>query len=120
MNLLLYIQITERPENVKFINPLISELKEKNANSIFYDLDNHSDSLIINLANKLLLEADKKIIVIDTELDSNFSKLLSLLTNLADNPAGIEILVIGKNTKLEKMISILPNFSIQKLPIKLS
>lgn len=111
MNLLLHIQITERPENVKFFNPIISELKEKKINTTFYDIDNHSDPLIISFANKLLSESDKKIILIDTEIDSNFSKLLSLLTNLLDNPEGIEIFIRGNNTKLEKMVSILPHFT---------
>lgn len=111
MNLLLYIQMTDLPEHVKFINPIISELKEKNINTIFYDIDNHSDPLIIGYANKLLSESEKKIILIDTEIDSNFSKLLSLLTNLLDNPEGIEIFIRGNNTKLEKMVSILPHFT---------
>ena len=73
MNLLLYIQITERPEDVKFFNPIISKLKEKKINTTFYDVDNHSDPLIISFANKLLSESDKKIILIDTEIESNFS-----------------------------------------------
>jgi calcineurin-like phosphoesterase family protein len=111
MNLLLYIQITERPEDVKFFNPIISKLKEKKINTTFYDVDNHSDPLIISFANKLLSESDKKIILIDTEIESNFSKLMSLLTNLLDNPEGIEIFIRGNNTKLEKMVSILPHFT---------
>lgn len=111
MNLLLYIQIIEHAEDVKFINPIISELKKKNINTIFYDIDNHSDPLIIGYANKLLSESENKIILIDTEIDSNFSKLLSLLTNLLDNPEGIEIFIRGNNIKLEKMVSILPHFT---------
>ena len=110
MNLLLNIQITDRPENVKFINPIISELKKKNINTIFYDIDNHSDPLIIGYTNKLLSESEKKIILIDTETGSNFSKLMSLLTNVLDNPEGIEIFIRGNNAKLEKMISILSHF----------
>ncbi len=106
MNLFLYIQITERPEDVKFFNPIISQLKAKNIDVVFYDIDNHSESFIIGYANKLLLDSNKKIIFINTESESNFSKLMSLLTNLLDNPEGIEIFVKGNNQKLEKMISI--------------
>jgi hypothetical protein len=110
MNLFLYIQITEKPEDVKFFNPIISQLKEKNINAVFYDIDNHSESFIIGYANKLLLDSNKKIILIDTELESNFSKLMSLLTNLLDNPEGIEIFVSGNNQRLEKMISVFTYF----------
>jgi hypothetical protein len=114
MNLLLYIQITEHAEEVKFFNPIISKLKEVNRNTIFYDIDNHSEPLIINYAIKLLTESEKKIIFFDTEKDGNFSKLLSLMTNLLDNSEGIEIFIRGNNTKLEKMISILPHFTYPK------
>lgn len=114
MNLLLYIQITEQAEDVKFFNPIISKIKEINMSTIFYDIDNHSEPLIINYANKLLAESEKKIILIDTEIDSNFSKLLSLITNLLDNTEGIEIFIRGENPKLEKMISILPHFTFSK------
>ena len=106
MKLFLYIQITERPEDVKFLNPIISQLKEKNLDVIFYDIDNHSDSFIIGYANKLLNESKKNIILVDTELNSNFSKLMPLLINLLDNTEGVEFLIRGNNHKLEKMISI--------------
>lgn len=110
MNLFLYIQITEKPEDVKFFNPIISQLKEKNTDTIFFDIDNHSESFIIGYASKLLSESDKKIILIDTELESNFSKLMSLLTNSLDNPQGIEIFIRGNNQRLEKMMSIFTYF----------
>lgn len=112
MNLFLYIQITERSEDVKFHNPIITQLKEKNLDAVFYDIDNHSEGFIINYANKLLSESIKKIILIDSELESNFSKLMSLLTNLLDNPEEIEIFIKGNNQKLEKMLSIFTYFKI--------
>ena len=112
MNLFLSIQITERPEDIKFFNPFISQLKDKNIGAVFYDIDNHSEGFIIGYANKLLSDSTKKIILIETELDSNFSKLLSLLTNLLDNPEGVEILMKGNNQKLERMISIFTYFKV--------
>lgn len=114
LNLFLYIQITERPEDVKFFNPIVSQLIEKNLDIVFYDIDNHSEQFIIGYANKLLSESDKKIIFIDTELESNFSKLMSLLTNILDNPEGIEIFAKGNNQKLEKMISIFTYFKVSE------
>ena len=112
MNLFLSIQITERPEDIKFFNPFISQLKDKNIGAVFYDIDNHSEGFIIGYANKLLSDSTKKIILIETELNSNFSKLLSLLTNLLDNPEGVEILMKGNNQKLERMISIFTYFKV--------
>jgi hypothetical protein len=110
MNIFLHIQITEYPEDVKFFNPIISKLKQKNLDVIFYDIDNHSDTTIISYANKLLAESSKKIIFIDTDLESNYSKLLSLLTNLLDNPDNIEIFLRGDSQRLEKMLSVFTYF----------
>ena len=106
MNLFLYIQITKHPKDVKFFNPIISQLKQKQLDVNFYDIDNHSEPFIIGYANRLLSEAKTKIILIDTEPDINFSKLMSVFTNFLDNADGIEIFVKGSNQKLEKMISI--------------
>lgn len=114
MNLFLYIQITERPEGVKFLNPVISQLKEKNIDAFFYDIDNHSEGFIIGYANKLLSESDKKIIFIDTELESNFSKLVSLFTNLLDNSTEIEVFIKGNNQKLEKILGTFTYFKFQE------
>ena len=112
MKLFLYIQITETQEGIKFHSPIISKLKENNLDLIIYDIDNHSEPFLIGYANKLIFDADKKIVLIDTELNSNFSKLMPLLTNLLDNPEGIEIFIKGNNQKLEKMISIFTHFKI--------
>jgi hypothetical protein len=90
------------------------QLKEKNLDAIFYDIDNHSEPFIIGYANKLLSESEKKIILIETELESNFPKLMSLLTNLLDKPEGIEIFIKGNNKKLEKMLSIFTYFKISE------
>ena len=106
MNLFLYIQITKHPKDVKFFNPIISQLKQKQLDVNFYDIDNHSEPFIIGYANRLLSEANTKIILIDTEPDINFSKLMSVFTNFLDNADGIEIFVKGDNQKLDKMISI--------------
>jgi hypothetical protein len=115
LNLLLYIQITERPEDVKFFNPILSLLKERNFDAIFYDIDNHSESFIIGYANKVLIESDKKIILIDTESESKFFKLMPLLTNLLDNPENIEIFIKGDNQKLEKILSTFTYFKISEI-----
>ena len=112
MNLFLYIQITETQEGIKFYNPIISKIKESNLDIIIYDIDNHSEPFLIGYANKLIFDSDKKIVLIDTELNSNFPKLMPLLTNLLDNSEGIEIFIKGDNQKLERMISIFTHFKI--------
>ena len=110
MNLFLYIQITENSEDVKFNNPIISSIKERNLDLTIYDIDNHSEPFIIGYANKLLSEATKTILLIETNQQSSFPKLMSLLTYVLDNPKGIEIIIKGNNLKLEKMLSIFSNF----------
>lgn len=107
MNLFLHVQITDTQESVKFYNPIVSKIKEHNLNINVYDIDNHSDSFIMGYANKLLSDSEKKVILFDTELNSNFSKLMPLLTNLLDNPEEIEIFVKGNNQRLEKMMSVI-------------
>ncbi len=112
MNLFLYIQITDLPEEVKFSNSIISYLKEQKIDTTIYDFDNHSDSLIIGYVNKLLTESENILIFIDSSHNSNFSKLLPFLTNVLDNPEGVKIIFKGNNTRLRKMISILPHLEI--------
>lgn len=112
MNLFLYIQITDLPEEVKFSNPIISYLKEQKIDTTIYDLDNHSDSLIISYVNKLLTESENILIFIDSNHNSKFSTLLPLLTNVLDNPEGVKIIFKGNNPRLRKMVSILPHSEI--------
>ena len=114
MNLFLYIQITENSEEVKFNNPIISSIKERNLDLTIYDIDNHSEPFIIGYANKLLSEATKTILLIETNQQSSFPKLMSLLTYVLDNPKGIEIIIKGNNLKLEKMLSIFSNLRVSE------
>ena len=107
MNLFLYIQITDKPEEVKFHNPIISFLKEQKKDLIIYDFDNHSDSLIINYANKLLADSEKSAIYIQTMPESNFKNLMPLFTNFLDNPDHSQFILQGNNNRLEKILSIL-------------
>jgi hypothetical protein len=113
MNLFLHIQITNNPEEVTFSNNFLPIIKEQETIFTTFDLDNHSDSLIINYATRLLSESNNTLIYIETMPDSNFSKLLSLLTYILDNPDGIEIIIKGENKKMEKMTSILPQIKVQ-------
>jgi len=112
MNLFLYIQITQKPEDVKFNNLIISKIKEKNLDVTVYDIDNHSEPFIIGYANKLLFEATKTILLIETNPQSDFPKLMVLLTNLLDNPEGKKIIIKGNNLRLEKILSIFSNLLI--------
>ena len=119
MNLFLYIQITETSEDVKFNNPIISKIKDKNLDVIIYDIDNHSEPFIIGYANKLLSEATKTILLIETNQQSSFFKLMSLLTYILDHPEGKEIIVEGNNLRLEKILSSFPHFSDPEIPYEI-
>jgi hypothetical protein len=112
MNLFLYLQITDSPEEIKFSNPIISYLKEHQKDLMIHDFDNHSDVLNLNYVNRLLNDSDKTLIFIETNFNANFSKLMPFFTNLLDNPESIKIILRGNNPSLEKMISILPHSKI--------
>ncbi|MEA5458358.1 hypothetical protein VB796_04880 [Arcicella sp. LKC2W] len=112
MNLFIYLQITNSPEDIKFSNPIIAYIKEHQNDTIVYDFDNHSDTLVLGYINKLIMDSDTTLIFIDTNLNSNFSKLMPFFTNILDNPQGIKIIMEGDNARLEKMISILPHLKI--------
>jgi hypothetical protein len=114
MNLFLYIQISNHPEEVKFSNIFLPIIKEQTTTCTTFDLDNHSDSLMISYAKRLLTESNHTLIFIETMPDSKFNNLLPLLTYILDNPDGIEIIIKGDSLKLEKMISILPQIKIQE------
>jgi hypothetical protein len=114
MNLFLHIQITNNPEEVTFSNNFLPIIKEQETIFTTFDLDNHSDSLIINYAIRLLTESNHTLVFIETMPDSKFSNLLSLMTYILDNPDEIEIIIKGENKKVEKMLSILPQIKIQE------
>ena len=107
MNLFLYIQITDKPEEVKFYNPIIAFLKKQNNDIIIYDFDNYSDSLIIGYAHKLIADSEKTIIYIEVMPECNFKNLMPLLTNFLDNPDHSQFILQGNNPRLEKILSIL-------------
>jgi len=112
MNLFLYLQITDLPEGVKFYSPITAYIKEQYPDVILFDFDNHSDTIISSYATKLLADSTNTVLFIESNLDSNLSKLMPFLTNLLDNPEGVKIILSGKNARLGKMISILPHLEI--------
>ena len=97
MPLFLHIQITNLPEEIKFFNPIISYVKEQSPEIIIYDLDNHSDSLIISYAHKLIADSETTIIYIETMPESNFKSLMPLFTNFLDNPDHSQFILQGNN-----------------------
>jgi hypothetical protein len=107
MNLFVYIQITNTPEEVKFYNPFIPLLKEQPIDFVIYDVDNHSDSFLVNYVHQLINDAEQTILFVEALPDGKFKNLMSLFTNLLDNPKQIQIILKGDNLSLEKILSIL-------------
>jgi len=121
MNLFLYIQVTNQPEEVKFDNPIITYLKKQVDALFIYDLDNYSDAFIINNANNLINSSEKTIVYIDAMPEGDFKNLMPLLTNSLDNPDHLQFILQGNNPRLEKILSILTYIKIQEnTPIKQS
>lgn len=107
MNLFLHIQVTDKPEEITFYNPIIALLKAQKSEFIIYDFDNHSDSQIIGYAHKLIADSEKTIIYIEAMPESNFKNLMPLFTSFLDNPEHLQFVLKGNNPRLEKILSIL-------------
>jgi hypothetical protein len=107
MNLFVYIQITNTPEEVKFYNPFIPLLKEQPIDFVIYDVDSYSDSFLVNYVHQLINDAEQTILFVEALPDGKFKNLMSLFTNLLDNPKQIQIILKGDNLSLEKILSIL-------------
>ena len=107
MNLFLHIQITDKPEEITFSNPIITFLKNQKNEFVMYDFDNHSDSLIIGYAHKLIVDSEKTIIYIEAMPKSNFKNLMPLFTSFLDSPEQLQFVLKGNNPQLEKILSIL-------------
>lgn len=114
MNLFLHIQITDKPEEIIFYNPIIAFLKEQKNEFIIYDFDNHSDALIIGYGNKLIADSEKTVIFIEAMPESNFKNLMPLFTSFLDNPEQLQFILQGSNPRLEKILSILTYIKIQE------
>ena len=94
-----YVQIT--------MADYINAIKKTKPSVIVYDIDNHSDSLALYYANKLVIESEKVFVLLDVEEDCSLKQMMALLNNLLDKSDSLKLGIKGNNKQLEKVISIL-------------
>ncbi len=108
MNVLLHLTFADLSE-IAFHDPLTSWAKTSLPAVTCFDLDNHSDNMLIQYAVTLLESAEKIMIVIsvDNRLNTenlsfgNLSKLINLVIRTKSKP--VKLLLEGKFPLLEKM-----------------
>ncbi|WP_044173072.1 hypothetical protein [Flectobacillus major] len=104
--LMLYIQITPSLETVRFQNPLLGYLSNNITDFTVYDVDNHSEGLVIEYAKRLIREAENIIVLLDAQASGQLKGVTNLLTQLADKSENTSVVYQGEHEGLKKMISI--------------
>jgi hypothetical protein len=117
--LLLYIQLTDKPEQVSFSNPFQGALTDSGLDIRRYDFDSHSDPIVLSYAEKLWQESALSIIYIDAFSKENLGKCRSFLNKLIENSEKSYLVVKGENPVLERMISVFPQSQILKNTYKM-
>ncbi len=113
-SLLLYIQVTDTPEQVSFRNPLQAVLKDTLHDIKRYDFDNHSEQLVLSYAEKLWNEASFSIIYIDAFSKENLGKCRIFINKIIENHTKSYFIINGENLLLDRMMSVYPQNKISK------
>lgn len=111
--LLLYIQVRKSPMEVRYQNPLHQIIHQEgwSANFVTYDIDNYSESLILNQLKVAISNATEIFVLIDAEPAPNLGGVGNIVSILADKSSRVRIRLEGGHTILEKYLSV---FSYQK------
>ncbi len=102
MNFILHIKCTEQQE-FNYSNPILDTLK-KEIKADFFDLDNFSDSYLIEQALVALGKAEKNCVLIELLPESNTKPFLKIATWLADHPEKNRVFVNGKDEWISKLL----------------
>ncbi len=111
--LLLYIQVRKSPSEVRYQNPLHQIIYQEgwSANFVTYDIDNYSESLILNQLKVAISNAVEIFVLIDAEPEANLGGVGNIVSILADKSSKVRIRLEGGHTILGKYLSV---FSHQK------
>jgi hypothetical protein len=95
---LLVVKIRAK-EEFSYGFPLLAAIKESDENIAFYDVDNYSESLVLQMAEKFIEELDECLLLIlekDEKLEIN--GVVRLLANLSKNAKKpTKTIYLGKN-----------------------
>ena len=111
--LLLYIQVRKSPMEVRYQNPLHQIIHQEgwSANFVTYDIDNYSESLILNQLKVAISNATEIFVLIDAESGTNLGGVGNIISILADQSSKVRVRLEGRHPILEKYLSV---FSHQK------
>lgn len=111
--LLLYIQVRKSPMEVRYQNPLHQIIHQEgwSADFVTYDIDNYSETLILNQLKIAISNAIKIFVLVDAEPEANLGGVGNIVSILADKSSKVQIRLEGGHTILEKYLSV---FSHQK------
>ncbi len=104
--LLLYIQLVEDLAEIRFANPMLPYLPANAVGLTCYDLDNFSDGLVIQYAQKLITQADSIVVGIEAKPQAKLQGVGNLLSRLADKQASVSLFYLGENESLIRLLSI--------------
>lgn len=104
----IYIQIADT-HNVEFSIPLLNKLKETYPTVTFFDLDNHSEPIMIDHAVRLIKECDHVVVVFDKRSGTP-QKTLKIIEAIISNKKKCHSILIGQDALLQKMLKVAGEF----------
>ncbi len=102
MNSFIQFTLTEKPE-LSFQQPDVSGIKQEFPQLTTFDLDNHSEEMIVGYAQKLMDESKKVVFYIKASEVSSQGGLMKLLSRLVRKKKSALLILEGKNALAEKM-----------------
>lgn len=105
----LFLQLELRPwQDTGYEKPLLSFASSLSSDVIGAEIDNRSESSIVDVVIKLCNQANKIFILIQAQPDESIGSTLKLLNHLLRNGHQVHMVVLaGNHEKAEKMLSTL-------------
>lgn len=105
MQVVLYVELTEAI-SFSYEKPILDWVKIRFTQAIVYDLDNHSEVLLIQYASELLEKAEKAVIIFHA-VEASMGSLRILLEKVIQGKEKCLVCLNGHHAMLERMLSLL-------------
>ena len=106
MKSLIYIQIIEKI-SFTYNHSLVNEIKDIYPEIEVFDIDNFSDSTLIQHAIDLLSRSEKSVIFIDATSNVNLSKIYLLAEYIIKHKGKYIVILKGQNDLIQKIFRLL-------------
>jgi hypothetical protein len=117
MKALIYIEITETIDYF-YEKEVLVHVKNKYPDIVTFDLDNHSDALMVDYAIELLEKSDKSIIIVESKNNFSSSKILLLSEKILKHQDKCLLILNGENKNLNKIFSQIKNNFLKNLSLE--